>query len=88
MMGEEQLGAEFMKKTWLIQSDTTALNTSCIQGINVKLQAHVQQNFQHEVHAVQCEFHINELFLGKVIIKIEGKSQGPGAFSIESALTK
>ena len=65
-----------LKKVWLILSDTTSLNTGCVQGINVRVVTHIFEEFKHE------------LLLGNLIKKVEGKSKGPGAWPAASAYNK
>ena len=43
-------------------------------GINARLQNYIHSIFGHDVHVLECLFHITEILLSRVIKNIEGSS--------------
>jgi len=82
----EQCG-HVLGKVYSVMSDTTALNTGKKTGVNKRLVDFCKQTYGHEVHTLECLFHVNEIYLTHVISKVEGKKKGPGAMQ-EGALMK
>ena len=67
-------------------SDTCRMNTGKKTGINKRLRDYLDDNFEHDIHSLECMFHINEIYLSHVIDEVEGKSKGPNALE-EGALS-
>ena len=57
-------------------------------GINKRLRDYLDDNFEHDIHSLQCMFHINEIYLSHVIDEVEGKSKGPNALKEGALLNK
>jgi len=73
----DQFNESILRKTWSIIADTTSLNTGRRSGINTQLQSYIQTNFAHEVHVLECLFHITEVLLSRAIKHIEGAFFSP-----------
>ena len=58
-------------------SDTTALNTSKISGVNKRLANFYKLYYDRNIHLLECLFHVNEIYFTHAIAKIEGKKKGP-----------
>ena len=57
-------------------------------GINKRLRDYLDDNFEQDMHSLQCMFHINEIYLSHVIDEVEGKSKGPNALKEAALLNK
>ena len=75
-------------KIYSVMSDTCRMNTGKKTGINKRLRDYLYDNFEHDIHFLQCMFHINEIYLSRVIDEVEGKSKGPDAFAEGALLNK
>ena len=71
-----------------VMSDTCRMNTGKKTGINKRLRYYLDDNFEHDMHSLQCMFHINEIYLSHVIDEVEGKSKGPNALEEGALLNK
>ena len=83
----EEISDNLLKKIYSVMSDTTALNTGKKSGINKRLVDFYKDKFNRGVHALECLFHVNEIYLSHIISKIEGKKKGPNAME-EGSLMK
>ena len=81
------MSGNVLKKVYSVMSDTTALNTGKISGVNKRLTEFYKFHHRRNIHSLECLFHVNEIYLTHVIAKIEGKKKGPGAMQ-EGALMK
>ena len=41
-------------------ADTTAINTGKKSGVNKRLQDYIMENVGHDIHTLECLFHVNE----------------------------
>ena len=62
-----------------IMADTTSLNNGKKSGVNKRLVDFFNENVGHDIHVLECMFHVNEIYFLHVIAIIEGKTKGPGA---------
>ena len=69
-------------------SDTCRMNTGKKTGINKRLRDYLDDNFKHDLHFLECMFHINEIYLSHVIDEVEDKSKGPNALEENALLNK
>jgi len=77
-----------MGKIYSVMSDTTSMNTGRKTGVNKRLRDYISVNFKHDAHALECMFHVNEIYLSHVIKEVEGKSKGPQALGDGALLNK
>ena len=75
-------------ETYSVMSDTCRMNTGKKTGINKRLRDYLDDNFEHDIHSLECMFHINEIHLSQVIDAVEGKSKGPNALKKCALLNK
>ena len=68
-----------------LMADTTSLNSGKKSGVNKRLVDLFNENVGHDIHALECMFHVSEIYFSHVISTIEGKTKGPGAMQ-DSAL--
>ena len=52
---------EILQKVRVIVADTTNLNTGCIKGVFINLKKFFKEEFQTDIHTVECQIHITEL---------------------------
>ena len=57
-------------------------------GIDKRLRDYLNDNFEHDIHSLQCMFHTNEIYLSHVIDEVEGKSKRPNALEEGALLNK
>ena len=62
-----------------IMADTTSLDSGKKFGVNKRLVDFFNENVGHDIHVLECMFHVNEIYFSHVISTIEGKTKGPGA---------
>ena len=79
---KEEINIKYLKKVHSIMADTTALNTGKFSGVNQRLTEYFNEDIGHDIHTLECLFHVNEIYLTHVISMTEGKRKGPG--SLES----
>ena len=75
-------------KIYSVMSDTYRMNAGEKTGINKRLRDYLYDNFEHDIHSLQCMLHINEIYLSRVIDEVEGKSKGLDAFEEGALLNK
>ena len=71
-------------KIYSVLSDTCRMNSGKKTGINKRLRDYLDDDFKHDIHSLECKFHVNELYLSHAIDEFESKSKGPNA--LEGAL--
>ena len=57
----------------------TSLNSGKKSVVNKRLVDCFNENVSHEIHVLECIFHVNVIYFSHVILTIEGKTKGPGA---------
>ena len=77
----EETSCDILQKVCSVMADTTALNTGRISGVNKRLEDYFNGKVGHDIHTLECLFHVNEIYLSHVISMVEGKKKGPGAVS-------
>ena len=75
-------------KVYSVMSDTCRMNTGKKTGINKRLRDYLDGDFEHDIHFLECMFHINGIYLSHVIDEVEGKSEGPNALEEGALLNK
>ena len=68
----EQISNETFQNVHSVVTDTTALNTGKNFGINIRLEKYFITNIGHDIHTLECMFHLNEIYLTHVISMVEG----------------
>ena len=58
-------------------TDTTAINTGKKSGVNKRLQDYIMENVGHDIHTLECLFHVNEIYFTHVMSLVEGRKKGP-----------
>ena len=76
----ENIGRPLLDGVYSIMADTTALNTGKKTGVNKRLQEYFKSDIGHEVHTIECLFHVNEDYFTHAKQYLEGKVKGPNAF--------
>ena len=66
-----------LRKVYSVMSDTPALNTGKISGVNKRLTDFHNCRHHRNIHLLECLFHVNEIYLTHIIAKIEGKNKRP-----------
>ena len=69
-----------------IMADTTSLNSGKKSGVNKRLVDLFNKNVGHDIHVLECMFHVNEIYFLHVISTIEGKIKGPVAMQDDALL--
>ena len=77
-----------LNKVYSVMADTTSLNSGEKSGINKRLVDYFQSSVGHDVHTLECMFHVNEIYFSHVLSAIEGKTKGPGAVQEGALLNK
>ena len=65
-------------KVYSVMSDTTALNTGKMSGVNMRLADFYKLHRDRNIHSLECLFQVNKIHFAHAIAKIEGKKKGPG----------
>ena len=71
-MVKELFNQDMLKKVISLMSDTTAVNTGCRQGINIRMKEYFNTVLGKDIHLFECLLHINELYLTHFIKEYEG----------------
>ena len=66
----EQISNETFQNVHSVMTDT--LNTGKKFGINIRLEKYFITNIGHDIHTLECMFHLNEIYLTHVISMVEG----------------
>ena len=69
----------YINNVFSIMADTTSLNCGKKSGVNKRLVDLFNKNVGHDIHVLECMFHVNEIYFSHVISTIEGTTKGPGA---------
>jgi len=75
----EETSSACLKNVYSVMADTTAINTGKKSGVNKRLVDFFNECIGHDIHTLECMFHVNEIYLTHVIAMIEGQKKGPGA---------
>ena len=78
---------KLLAKVYAVMADTTAINTGKRSGVNKRLQDYIMENVEHDIHTLECLFHVNEIYFPHVVSLVEGRKKGPGMMQ-EGALFK
>ena len=62
---------------------TTAINTGKKSGVNKRLQDYIMENVGHDIHTLECLFHVNEIHFTHVVSLV-----GPGMMQEELYLIR
>ena len=62
-----------LRKVYSVMSNTTALHTGKISGVNKRLTDFYKSRHHRNIHLLECLFYVNEIYLTHIIAKIEGK---------------
>ena len=76
---------KLLAKVYSVMADTTAINTGKKSGVNKRLQDYIMENVGHDIHTLECLFHVNEIYFTHVVSLVEGRKKGPGTMQ-EGAL--
>ena len=67
-----------LDKVYAVMSDTTALNTGKMSGVNKRLADFYKLHYDRNIHSLECLFYVNKIYFTQAIAKIEGKKKAPG----------
>ena len=73
----EEISNQCLQNVSSVMADTTALNTGKKSGVNTRL-AEYFNTIGHDIHTLECLFHVNEIYLTHVISMVEGKKKVAG----------
>ena len=73
----EEISSKCLQNVYSIMADTTALNTGKKSGVNTRLEGYFNNTVGHDIHSLECLFHVNEIYLTHVISMVKGKKKGP-----------
>ena len=59
-------------------ADTTAINTGKKPGVNKRLQVCIMKNVGHDIHTLECLFHVNEIYFTHVVSLVERRKKNLG----------
>ena len=68
----------FLTKIYSLMADTTAVKSGKISEVNKRLRDYFVQEVGHDIHALECLFHVNEIYFTHVVSLVEGRKKGPG----------
>ena len=74
----EHVDQSILDKVYSVMSDTAALNTCKMSGVNKRLTDFHKLHHNRDIYSLECMFHVNEIYFTDAIEKIEGKKKGPG----------
>ena len=74
----EHVDQSILDKVYSVTSDTTALNTGEMSGVNKRVANFYKLHHDCDIHSLECLFHVNEIYFTHAIAKIEGKKKGLG----------
>ena len=61
-------------------ADITAVNTGKKSGVNKRLEECFVSEIGHDVHTLECLFHVSEIYFTHAKKFMEGKVKGPNAY--------
>ena len=64
-----------LDKVYSLMSDTTALNTGKMSGVNKRMVDFYKLHHDRNIYLLQCLFHENEIYFTHAIAKIESKKK-------------
>ena len=73
---KEEINSKYLKKVHSIMADTTALNTGKFSGVNQRLTEYFNEDIGHDIHTLECLFHVDEIYLTHVISMTVRKEEG------------
>ena len=82
----EEISIQCLQNVYSIMADTTAVNTGKKSGVNTRLVQYFKETIGHDVHTLECLFHVNEIYLTHVISMVDGRKKGPGMMEDGSLL--
>ena len=74
----EEISIQCLQNVYSIMADTTAANTGKKSGVNTRLVQYFKETIGHDVHTLECLFHVNEIYLTHVISMVDVRKKGPG----------
>ena len=77
-----------LNKVYSVMADSTSLNSGEKSGINKRLVDYFHSSVGHDIHTLECMFHVNEIYFSHMLSAIEGKTKGPGAMQEGALLNK
>ena len=69
----EHVNQSILDKIYSVMSDTRALNTGKMSGVNKRLVDFYKLHHDRNIHSLECLFHVNEIYFTHAIAKIEAK---------------
>ena len=69
---------KLLAKVYSVMADTTAINKGKKSGVIKRLQNYIMENVGHDIHTLECLFHVNEIYFTRVVSLVEGRKKGPG----------
>ena len=75
----EHVDQNIIDKVYSVVSDTTALYSGKMSGVNKRLADFYKLHHDRNIYSLECLFHVNEIYFTRGIAKIEDKNKGPGA---------
>ena len=82
----EYVDQSILDKVYSVMSDTMALNTGKMSGVNKQLADFYKLHYDCNIHSLACVFQVNEIYFTYTIAKIEGKKKGPGTMEDRSLM--
>ena len=72
----EEISIQCSQNVYSIMVDTTAGNTGKKSGVNTRLVQYFKETIGHDVHTLECLFHVNETYLlTHVISMVDGRKR-------------
>ena len=82
----EYVDQSILDEVYSVMSDTMALNTGKMSGVNKQLADFYKLHYDCSIHSLACLFQVNEIYFTHTIAKIEGKKKGPGTMEDRSLM--
>ena len=82
----ERVDQSILVEVYSVLSDTTALNTGKMSGVNKRVADCYKLHHDRSIHSMECLFHVNEIYCTHAIAKIEGKKKEPGTMEDRSLM--
>ena len=79
---------KLLAKVYSVMADTTAINTGKYSAVNKRLQDYITENVGHDIHTLECLFHVNEIYFTHVVSLVEGRKKGPGMMQEGALINK
>ena len=71
------LDRDLLEKIFVIVADTTSVNSGCLTGVFRQARDYFKSEFNRDVHTVECQLHVIELFFKHFFLYVEGPSKAP-----------